>query len=516
MHGLDLTPFKQLVHAHCGLRCEAEGEARLERAIAERTTALGCLPARYLARLAGDAAELQELVNLLTINETYFMREPEQIRLLVETLLPRMLAAAGGRRLRLLSAGCSTGEEPYSLAIALRARFGERWSERFELLAGDIDSVALARARRATYGEFSFRGCDELFKQSHFERTGREYRLRPCLRDAVQFHELNLVGGEPPAWLRDLDAVFFRNVSIYFDADTRRALLARLSVAMRPGAVLITGSAEIAANDLGVFGLREEGGLFYFSREPVPGQGMDAGRGGQAGGVGGGIGNPLHVAGSLPALWLAPVPQDARPAPSSPAPLPVSAAPPSLTPPVPEAVPQAVVEAASLDQARRLIEEHAFEQALPVLDALLAARPDHLAAMLLKAWLQLERSQIEAAQALAGRIVERDPWCVDALWLLGMCARRSEDAERALGCFRQAVYAGPACWPAHYQLAELYRQRGERELAVRSYRAVLQCLGGAGSDSGLQHLPLSLPAGEIRMLCQQRLVRLQAAASVRG
>lgn len=519
MRVIDLSPFKQLVHAHCGLRCDADGEARLERAIEVRTSALGCLPAQYLARLAGDAAELQELVNLLTINETYFMREPEQIRLLVETLLPRMLSKADGRRLRVLSAGCSTGEEPYSLAIALRMQFGEAWIQRFELLAGDIDSVALARARCASYGEFSFRGCDELFKQSYFERIGREYRLRPCLRDAVQFHELNLVGGEPPAWLQDFDAVLFRNVSIYFDIITRRALLARLFAAMRPGAVLLTGSAEIAANDLGVFGLREENGLFYFSREAGSSQYLDAGLGGQVQRAGGLFGGQPHLASSapaLPALCSAPLPQETPSAPFAPAFSAADLAPALPSSPAAEALAEPTVGASTLDQARRLIEEHAFAQALPLLDALLAIEPDHRPAMLLKAWLQLERSQIEAAQQLATRITEADPWCVDALWLLGMCARRGDDPEQAIASFKRAVYANPNCWPAHYQLAELYRQRGERELAARSYRTVLQKLSGAGSETGLQHLPLNLPAGEIRMLCQQRLAQLQSATPVRG
>ena len=110
----DTSAIKALIKARCGLSIEGNGEGVLLQALTDRTKVLAIQAGSYYARLVSDDAEFQELVNLLTINETYFFREPEQIRLLVDRLAPRFLAALEGQSpVRILSAGCSSGEEPY-------------------------------------------------------------------------------------------------------------------------------------------------------------------------------------------------------------------------------------------------------------------------------------------------------------------------------------------------------------------------------------------------------------------
>ncbi|KAF0222041.1 MAG: chemotaxis protein methyltransferase, partial [Rhodospirillaceae bacterium] len=262
-----LQSFKDLVKSRCGLMLEGNGEQTLKAAVATRmqVTGLHGQPA-YLSRLTTNAAEFQELVALLTINETYFFREPEQLALLTEKMVPRLLALRGpGRPIRILSAGCSTGEEPYSVAMALLDQYGEAMGSLVRLYAGDIDHLALAKARAGHYGAFSFRALSPERQQRYFTPIGRHgFALAETVRTRVEFHHLNLLSAEAPASLADFDIVLFRNVSIYFDAATRRTIQHNLARMMTLDGVLLVGTAETLANDLGVMRLVEEDGHFYF------------------------------------------------------------------------------------------------------------------------------------------------------------------------------------------------------------------------------------------------------------
>ena len=146
MNALDLAPFQALVKERCGLQCEGDGQAKLAQALQERCTHLRMAPMAYYQQLVRSGAEFQALVNLLTINETYFFREPEQIELLVQRLAPRALARHAGRApVRILSAGCSSGEEPYSLAMALLEKYGDSAAQLFELLTFRMVGICPAK-----------------------------------------------------------------------------------------------------------------------------------------------------------------------------------------------------------------------------------------------------------------------------------------------------------------------------------------------------------------------------------
>lgn len=483
---LDLAPFKTLIKERCGLSFEGHGDGKLAQALAERAAALSLRPAEYYARLLGQEAEFQELVNLLTINETYFFREPEQIRLLVERLAPRFIAAQGGRQpVRILSAGCSSGEEPYSLVMALKDKYGESVERLFTFAGGDIDSTVLAKARNARYTDFSFRGVADDVKQRHFTHDRWGYTLKDDIRRLVSFHELNLLAGDFPAALRDVDIVFFRNVSIYFDTPTRRIIQRRLAALMKNDGILVIGTAETLANDLGVLPLLEEDGLFYFVK-----------------------GSPPLATAAVPVARPA---FDALKTPLPPSPATV---PPTYFAPAPPL--KTVLPTADLALARQLTHDKHYDAALPQLDAVLEADPSHTEARLLKAHLLLNRKDFAAAEALAQRVLAADDWCIDALLLLGLAAKWRGRAADAIRHFKQAAYARHECWPAHYYLADLYRQGGDIEPARRAYRVVIQLLAGAEPVTGIKFLPLGLPAGEVRFLCEHQLGKLPTPNNLAG
>ncbi|AVM75150.1 CheR family methyltransferase [Magnetospirillum gryphiswaldense] len=471
MTGPTLQGFKDLVRGRCGLMLEGNGEETLKAAIAARMQATGVLGEQaYLARLTTNEAEFQELVTLLTINETYFFREPEQLALLTEKMVPRLLALREpGRPLRILSAGCSTGEEPYSIAMALLDQYGEAMGSLVRLYAGDIDHLALAKARAGHYSAFSFRALSPERQQRYFAPIGRHgFALAETVRTRVEFHHLNLLSAEPPASLHDFDIVLFRNVSIYFDADTRRAIQHNLARMMTLDGVLLVGTAETLANDLGVLRLVEEDGHFYFAK-------------------GAAAPPPPRPSRSPPPAPPAPPPKPNRPVPA-----------PVVAPVVATAAP-----APDLDTARRLIRDKRHDEAGALLRGILAQSPDHLSALVLLAHVQVLRRDYPTAQTLAQRALELDAWSVEAMVVQGFAAKWQGDHDAAIRWFKQAVYTRHHCWVAQYYLAESYRAAGQPDLARRTYRVALQHLTQHPDGDGGLSLPLGLPVAEVRFLCER-------------
>jgi len=466
---MNLACFKDLIKQRCGLTFEGIHEAPLLAGLQKRIGETNAKSASaYYAALLDDEHEFHELVCLLTINETYFYREPEQLQLLVDKLIPRMLAR-NRTPVRILSAGCSTGEEPYSIAIALHEKYGASATRLFTLFGADIDKGALEKARTGQYTEFSFRSLAPKLCERYFERQDKCFRnIRNDLRHQVHFHHLNLLAEHYHHALQDYDLIFFRNVSIYFDLPTRRIIQQHLTTLLNDEGYLIVGTAETMANDLGILSLVEEDGLFYFAKQPHSKI-------------------PAPVARRVKD-W--PVAIGAKRAP-----------PPGIAPAPPVAT--------NTGEALRLIREKRYDQAW---SALLPEQHDSTA-LLLKAYILLQRKDYVAAEAHAQLALHAEPWSVDACVLLGLIAKWRNDATAAVKWFKQASYACSVCWPAHYYLAELYRAANAPEKARRAYRVVLQLLLAQQPD-GLAVIPLCLPVAEVRFLCEHQLARLDAERAV--
>lgn len=193
-------------------------------------------PAQLAARIQrGDDRCIEALVERALIRETYFFRHPEQLARLTR------LVSELDRPARIWCAGCASGEEPWSLAIALReaGRAG-----RDTILATDLSAIALAQAAAGIYGDWSFRRVDPALRVRHFERESTRWRLDERLRLDVTFRRHNLVREVAPA--TDLDVVLCRNVLIYFEAEQLGRALATLDAALAPGGLLITSPAEVS------------------------------------------------------------------------------------------------------------------------------------------------------------------------------------------------------------------------------------------------------------------------------
>ena len=222
----------------------------LEGGIVRAAAALGEVPASLLLRLAdGDRAAVAELAAELTIGETYFFRHPHHFDFLRETLRKLAQGRDAGDPIRLWSAGCSSGEEAYSMAIAALEALGPHAQGTVEILGTDLNPVCLARAAEATYGEWSFRNVPPEVCERWFERDGARLRVAAGPRSMVRFTSRNLLDGPPAplppyAWSRGVDVIFCRNVLIYFDPAATEHVTAALALALAPGGVLIPGPSD--------------------------------------------------------------------------------------------------------------------------------------------------------------------------------------------------------------------------------------------------------------------------------
>ena len=499
---LDLRPVGELVRRRTGLGFDDSPQGRLAMAVANRLEATRSLSASsYYARLLASAEEFEALLALLTVKETYFFRDPTQIALLVDHLIPELLARrqVQGLPLRLVSAGCSTGEEPYSIAMALLDRFGPGVGRLISIVGGDIDPSALAKATKGEYRDFSFRSMPPELLARHFSATSAQtWLLDPDVKKLVEFRPLNLLDW-PASGLTDLDVVFFRNVSIYFDRPTLEGVQRSLRQAMREGGYLFVGSAETLANDLGFFQLVSADGQFYFTAGPGAGDDSPEPRGG-----------PAHHARRLPEPPAARTPAESR------ALLPDGG---TMTPSL-EALPQQQAVAAEREDAqgqvaeppsissaretvRQLIRDKRFREAQAEVLSRRERFPDDLDLLLLEGHIQIQLRKFEAAESLAAQVLAHDSWSVDAHMLLALAARGKDDATAAVSALKAVIYARPDCWPAHYFLAgTLYSTDGEQ--ARREYRIALRQLAADPDPDGRLGLPLDLPVQDIRALCERR------------
>ena len=267
----DVTRFRAVVARHLGLGFEETRFGELADVLERLGSADDGGPEGYLDRLERSAArpeDIQALARHLTVGETYFFRNPAQCRAFSEVALPERVAARSSHaRLRILSAGCASGEEPYSLAILARGRLVEPgWDA--SILGVDVNVASLERAARACYPPWALRETSEDVRKRWFRSLGRDHTLDPSIRDAVRFEQRNLADEERDLWLPETyDVIFCRNVLMYLTPETAREVAGRLAVALAPGGYLFLGHAETLRGLSQDFHLRHTHETFYYQRK---------------------------------------------------------------------------------------------------------------------------------------------------------------------------------------------------------------------------------------------------------
>ena len=245
----EFQKFAEFFYRKTGIHFEASKRYFVDKRLIERIESTGAQSFRawFVAlRFETDGAELQHLVNAMTVNETYFFREAYQFDCLVNHMLDEVAARKRpGSRIRIWSIPSSTGEEPYSIAIYLLERWARLAQFDVEILSSDIDTAVLQSAQRGVYSPRSVAQLPQAYLKKYFTPHGDdEWRISRELVESVEFSRINLCEPDDTRRFRDIDVIFCRNLLIYFDDLSRRIAAEAMFDALCPGGFICLGHSE--------------------------------------------------------------------------------------------------------------------------------------------------------------------------------------------------------------------------------------------------------------------------------
>ena len=480
MEAADLRRFENLIREHSGLNMREQEAPLLRKTLAARMQASRLTVAdRYLDWLASNNAAAQEewkrLFVLLTNQESYFFRDKGQLAVIRDHVLPQLIERKRATRtLRLWSAGCSTGEEPYSLAMMLEdvLPFQDGW--RILILGTDLSEAAVERARTGVYGAWSFRAQDAEIQRRFFHARGNKWEVQPRLRHSVTFASGNLLDDAFPARageLHDMDLIVCRNVFIYFSRDAVSRVLRKFSATLQPEGYLVTGHAElhdVALGDLQAHTFPQT--VVYQHRRaasPLPSIAPTS---------------PQSTLSARPTLSFPPtslnppkpIARSARPTLIMEKPA-LDSTPPAPTPPA----------AAAIDAARALLKSGRYAAAREQLQSLLEREPRHLEALCLAAQAAANAGHLTEAEALCRRAIEASSFASLPYHLLARIEAEYGHHQEAKALLKKVIYLQPNSVASFLELSALYAGEGDRARAAQMQRAALAALDGLKDDTPL-------------------------------
>jgi chemotaxis protein methyltransferase CheR len=260
---LSVNLLAEAIHEHCGIDYR-DNLHSLHVKLSMRVKALGLSICQYLDYLERNPAEWDDLIEAITINETYFFREESQLEELVRVMLPVL---ENRQEIRIWSAACSTGEEPYSLAMAIMES-GLVPLSRIQIYATDINKKVLSMAERGFYPRQSmcFRRTSDRMKAKYFDETVNGFQIKEQIRERVRFMHWNLLQ-DATGVLPKMDFIFCRNVLIYFDEAMIQKVITNLSNQLVKGGYLFLGHAETISGRFPEFRTVNASSTFYYQKE---------------------------------------------------------------------------------------------------------------------------------------------------------------------------------------------------------------------------------------------------------
>ncbi|MBN2886949.1 MAG: protein-glutamate O-methyltransferase CheR [Chromatiaceae bacterium] len=257
----DFLKFREFFYRKTGILFEPSKRYFVDKRLAERIQASGSEGFRdYFTKVRFQVSgeELQALINAMTVNETYFMREAYQFDCLVEHLLEDIVEQrTDAGPIRLWSLPSSSGEEPYGIAIHLLERWARLDDWDVQIISSDIDTEILAQARTGLYSARAVHHLSPALLAKYFRRVGDRYQISETLREVVEFTQANLADPFQMRHYRDFDVIFCRNLLIYFDDLSRKQAAESLYDALRPGGFLCLGHSESMSRISSLFRIRK-------------------------------------------------------------------------------------------------------------------------------------------------------------------------------------------------------------------------------------------------------------------
>ncbi len=390
----------------------------------------------YYHLLKSSEKEFHELISMITVNETSFFRNPLHFNLLRSHILPEFIKKreAGERRINIWSAGCSTGEEPYSIAMVLldALDFPSTWQ--IEILATDIDKEALVVAQKGIYRRRSLRFTDRKLIDRFFSSQDGNYRLSEEVRQIINLRYFNLVNEPYPLPEKgEWDIIFCRNVIIYLNPKSAQKVIRNFYRSLDEGGYLFLGYSESLQGISDEFSLVEIGGCFIHKKS--------------------------EGAGVIPSK------EEVKPKPEL----------------LPEAAP--VEDAQTFyEEAVKYIQKDELDSAIKKIGRALEIKPDHTMANFFLGKIYADQKIHSQAVERCKKILDADPLFAQAHFLLGVVYKEKEMESEAIEEFKKAIYIDKDFALAHLSLANLYQAQKKNREAVREYKNTLKALQGRPKD----------------------------------
>jgi chemotaxis protein methyltransferase CheR len=385
----------------------------------------------------GREDEFREFLNFITIRETHFFRNPPHFKALENKILPEL---KNRRAIRIWSAGCSTGEEPYSIAISVIENILDYREKKIEIFASDISEYALKVAKEGVYEKRSVKYIDERILKKYFIQKDTKYYLKEEVKKLVKFFYHNLITDVYPSLL---DVIFCRNVTIYFDKETTRKVIAKFYLNLKDGGYLIIGHSESLYGINSQFELVDVGDAFIyrktekklpaekkifefpkkniFEKEKKQFQEVEA----QEGILTQFLSDELEVL---------------------------------------------------IDEAYLLYQKKKYTEAIEICTSICEKFPHFYSAYYLSGLIYADRGWYEEAKKALEKAIRIDPFATEAYFLLGLIYNKMENKKEAEKNFKKAIYLDNNFALAHFTLAELYAEEEKISSAIREYENTIETL----------------------------------------
>jgi chemotaxis protein methyltransferase CheR len=468
----DYLRFSKLVYERCGLHFPENRRADLERGVLQAFAASTCTSLNEYYQLLLDpevgAVHFERLANALTISETHFFRDAGQMDALYYHVLPQIISRRTVlRTMRIWSAGCASGEEPYSIAILLRELLPDvdEWS--ITILGTDINTQALDMARQAIYTEWAFREeRAREWRSRYFRRNGSRYELIPEVKRMVTFARLNLVEDVYPSYETNttlMDLIVCRNVMIYFTEQVSGRLVERFYDCLTYGGWLMVGHTEHSLSIYHRFRVHNfPNAILYQRPEQLPSHE-------EAAHIVSPTGGPVPI----PTVTGARQPAGG----------------PDVSPrlaPAPDRVYIHSLERLGyvhpLERARELLNYGRAEEARELLMGMIEAGSEDTVVYSLLGEACANLGDWAEAERWCRRAIEKDKLALDAYYVLALVLQHQERLDEAIEMMKKVVYIDRFSVLGHFGLADLYHSNGQLPQALKSLDNARRLLEGKRGD----------------------------------
>jgi len=482
--------FHRLLIEHTGLVIREQDRESFGEKICQRIATLKLnSPEDYYQFLDMESfdsrQEWDRLVTLLTNNESYFFRDKQQFNLLRNELLPAIIQRNRAEKIiRICSAGCSTGQEPYSLAIILQELLPDFRQWNLSILGIDINQIALQEAQKGIYAPWSFRGVEQEIKQKYFTEIDKQYQLNRDIKKIVKFQQINLVKNVFPrldSELRNMDLIICRNVFIYFEAKAIAKVINKIYHTLQPLGYLITGHTELAGQDLSSFNIQAFADSIVYQRPAAN------------------SGDALVQTQTQPKIESTNVhfPVETK----------KSVNPPTNSPnqstnlinslekiqqilavTVEQNLSQSNIansktEREAIEEAKAYWQQKQYNLALEKLQKAIANDASNCEAYQLVAQIYADMGKYEEARDYCQQALQIDSFIIYPYYLLAQIAEETGNISEAKRILKQIIYLDRNFVAAYLDLSQIYRQEGDNQRAIKMQQAALDILKNLPPDT---------------------------------